>query len=248
MSTGEEPLERVLSQLDRWRHLPKYRLEQHVDVLFGLTLPTVIAERFKVRKEELHVVPEFPIKHADSYQSWNVDFAVFEKASNRMFLVELKTDDRSIDQPQIDQMRRISSCSGLVKDILRLAAQGDQKRKYVHLVSELVRAGVMAVEPKLRSLDLSEKNVKLVAALGDSRASKTNATKLVLIHPCREGSKFKNTCTKGFHCIDFDCYAGIIDGAGPIENQLARHLRRWRSRPGWERPCWPSDASPNPDS
>lgn len=40
-----DSLRTVLEQLDKWRHLPKYRLEQHVDVLFGMTLPRVLSLR-----------------------------------------------------------------------------------------------------------------------------------------------------------------------------------------------------------
>ena len=228
--------------------MPKYRLEQHVDVLFGMTLPTVLATKFGAVKEDLHVVPEFPIsKSADNKLSWSVDFAVFDKTNKRMYLVELKTDDRSIDAKQLKRMKRIRSCRGLVEDILRLASEGDQRRKYVHLVSELVTAGVMAVKESLRELDLRESPIGLSAALEGTCASKTNGTTLVLIHPCREGDKFKKTCTEGLDCIDFHCYAGIIDCNGPTENLFARHLRQWASRPAWEKPRWPED-SPNPDS
>ena len=58
-----DAFESVLSQLDQWRHLPKYRLEQHVDVLFGMTLPKVISSRYCVPDDDLRVIPEFPIRY-----------------------------------------------------------------------------------------------------------------------------------------------------------------------------------------
>ncbi len=54
-----DSLQTVLEQLDQCRHLPAYRLEQHVDVLFGLTLPLVLSSRYGMLADHLHVVPEF---------------------------------------------------------------------------------------------------------------------------------------------------------------------------------------------
>ena len=62
-----DPLLTVLDQLDQWRHLPKYRLEQHVEVLFGLTLPAVLSAVLSARtgipEDDLRVIPEFPIAY-----------------------------------------------------------------------------------------------------------------------------------------------------------------------------------------
>ena len=223
MGTGEEPLERVLAQLDRWRHLPKYRLEQHVDVLFGMTLPTVIAHRFGVDKGELHVVPEFPIKHAKSNQSWNVDFAVFSKDTERSFLVELKTDVNSIDKCQLERMRRVPSLADAVKEVPTIAENSNQKGKYAHLMHELVQASAMTCHPR---------EAKRYTPLDRFRGKPT----LVLVAPVKE-------TREQFCCIDFDEYASVI--ARPsLEEAFARYLRRWRSPPGQ----WLSDASPSPDS
>ena len=106
-----DALQAVLSQLDQWRHLPKYRLEQHVDVLFGMTLPKVLSSRFGIPVDDLQVIPEFPIRYgtlasryqgkAKDDQSFNVDFSVWSKSRERVFLVELKTDAGSLDVKQL---------------------------------------------------------------------------------------------------------------------------------------------------
>ena len=205
MSTGEEPLERVLAQLDRWRHLPKYRLEQHVDVLFGMTLPTVIAHRFGVDKGELHVVPEFPIKHAKSNQSWNVDFAVFSKDTERSFLVELKTDVNSIDKCQLERMRRVPSLADAVKEVPTIAENSNQKGKYAHLMHELVQASAMTCHPReakrYTSLDRFRRTSRL------DRISSLSPLAATI-----------NACTQAFHCIDFDEYANTI--TPPLEGDV----------------------------
>ena len=214
VSTGEEPLERVLAQLDRWRHLPGYRLEPHVDVLFGLTLPRVIRSKFKTAGE-LFVIPEFPIHHKtvgidNTNRSFNVDFAVLTHGGRCVFLVELKTDSKSIKKEQLDNMRKVPDGGlfpRLVDAVETIRSASDQSAKYKHLIAELCQAGAMKC----------------------GRAADTVAPKpkLVLISPRLEDIK---VCTQGFHCIDFDEYASIITPS--LEETFARYLRRWRSPPG----------------
>ena len=232
-----DPLETVLCQLDRWRHLPKYRLEQHVDVLFGLTLPTVIARKFSVCKDEVYVIPELPIAKGDgTNRSWNVDFAVFTRNAERVFLVELKTDAKSIDKEQLCRMRDIGTLGDLVCGILRIAASSDQKRKYIHLICELHRAGAMDVPEKLKQLDLSGKSLRgFTEALKCCEATKPACKpKLALIYPSHASVKVDTT---GFDCIDFEDYAQAITST--LENTFARHLRRWRCQAGKAQPDWP---------
>ena len=246
MTTGEEPLERVLSQLDRWRHLPKYRLEQHVDVLFGMTLPRVIQSKFRT-EGKLHVIPEFPIKTGDGTErTFNVDFAVLTHGGDESFLVELKTDSNSIDEEQLRRMKdkgqRQFRC--LVNDICDVASASQEKAKYLHLICELERAGVMKVGVEIKCLD--PQNLR-----GFGNATKslgpTNVVapkpKLVLLCPNRDEV---NVCTRDFHCIDFREYADLI--SPPLERTFAHYLLEWQSEAGKKRPHWLPDDSPSPDS
>ena len=246
MSTGEEPLERVLSQLDRWRHLPKYRLEQHVDVLFGMTLPEVIRSKFKT-EGELHVIPELPIKTGDgTARTFNVDFAVMTHGGDRVFLVELKTDSGSIDPAQLCRMREkgLRHFRCLLNDIRCVAKASEEKAKYLHLVCELERAGTMEVGKKIKCLcphrltGFSEA-VECLSA----KTTVTSKPELVLICPCRDQVK---ASTRDFHCIDFREYADLI--SPPLERTFAHYLGEWRSEAGKKRPHWLPADFPNPDS
>lgn len=231
-----DPLETVLSQLDRWRHLPKYRLEQHVDVLFGLTLPTVIGRKFSICPDELHVVPELPIAKGDgTRRSWNVDFAVFSRNAERVFLVELKTDAKSIDKEQLNRMRAIGTLGDLVCEILCIAASSDEKRKYIHLICELHRAGAMSVPEKLKELDLSGESLRGFTEALECCEARNPACKpqLALVYPSHESVTVDTT---GFDCFDFEDYAQAITST--LENTFARYLRRWRSQAGEAKPNW----------
>lgn len=252
MRTGEDPLESVLAQLDRWRHLPKYRLEQHVDVLFGMTLPTVIRSVFKT-EGEMHVIPEFPIHHrtverSDSNQSFNIDFAVFTKGGEKVFLVELKTDANSIDGDQLSSMRDIAGkFKKVVKAIRSIAETSDQKPKYVHLVSELYQAGVMRVGHNFKRLDPSQASCPVKPALNDICVEETVACTpvLVLVHP---GCRKPDVDVSGFCCIDFTQYAAEMRPEQPIEHALAQHLKEWQIPAGRIKPRWQSNDFPNQDS
>lgn len=251
-----DPLETVLCQLDRWRHLPKYRLEQHVDVLFGLTLPTVIRAVFKT-EGELHVIPEFPIHcgtvdDSDSHRSFNIDFAVFTEGGERVFLVELKTDVNSIKKEQLDRMRKTQGkfrC--LVSAVRRIAEHSPQKEKYLHLICDLHRARAMHVKDELKDLDPREGLRGFKRALGCCRAKDTVqcTPTLVLVHPShKELVKKKELCTRDFCCIDFTQYAAKLDRRDPEEAALARHLYEWRTPAGKVKARWQNNASRNRDS
>ena len=245
MSTGEEPLEQVLSQLDRWRHLPKYRLEQHVDVLFGMTLPSVIRSKFKT-DGKLHVIPEFPIKTGDHERTFNVDFAVLTHGGGEVYLVELKTDSKSIKEEQLCQMRgkgrRQFRC--LLDDICDVAKASPEKAKYLHLICELERAGTMKVGKEIKDLDPCDlRGFKAAAKCLSAKKTVTSIPELVLISPRRDQVK---ACTRDFHCIDFREYADLI--SPPLERTFARYLGEWQSEAGKKRPCWLPADSPNPDS
>jgi len=247
-----DPLETVLNRLDRWRHLPKYRLEQHVDVLFGLTLPTVIRGVFGT-EGELHVIPEFPVRHGtvgngEGNQSFNIDFAVFAQDDSRVFLVELKTDEDSIDPKQLCNMRRVPGrFDAVVGDIPCIANATKKKPKYLHLISELHRAGAMCIDKRrFKGLNPTRRlhgfGLALESCCVASWLKKTKP-ELVLVHPCRKElaavvESETDLNTEGFYCLDFPQYAAEMNPKCPIEVILTRHLCRWRTPAGTVMPEW----------
>ena len=55
---SESPtIERVFELLDRWRHLPAYKLEPRADIFFALYLPEVLSNHFKRLDLEIEINP-----------------------------------------------------------------------------------------------------------------------------------------------------------------------------------------------
>ena len=92
---------------------------------------------------EAQVIPEFPlhkgaIGKSNNNRSVKVDFAVFaydEKQKKRVFLVELKTDIRSLNSEQLGNMQAAKR-AGLRKLLFGVieAAKAKPQRKYAHLI------------------------------------------------------------------------------------------------------------------
>ena len=253
-----DPLLTVLDQLDQWRHLPKYRLEQHVDVLFGLTLPTALSTYTGISEDDLQVIPEFPVayhllptclrKRAKDNQSFNVDFAVWSKRCGCAFFVELKTDVASLDKDQLEKMAAVRKCHSVqrVVDAVRgIANASSEARKYAHLIWRLHEAGAMCVPCNFKHLKMEDEKPGLTGKNGvfcKSRASTRFACakpELFLVAPSKSQEKVEiPSC---FTCIDFEEYAHTIHGLGSLENALAYYLLRWRTKAGSSNP-WQRNA------
>lgn len=247
-----DPLREVLHRLDEWRHLPKYRLEQHVDVLFGMTLPRVLSSRFGIPRRELHVIPEFPIRYgtlkqdsgkAGENQSFNVDFSVWHKESGRVFLVELKTDMGSIDSEQLCNMVKVRHrpLGDFIDGVRCIAnAPSPQPRKYAQLIWRLHEVGAMCVPPRFKTLCMEERTPGLTGETGVFNCCRASATyqetkpKLVLVTPTPPTDRDNVPCE--FECIDFCQYAHIIHGAGDLEDTFAYYLLRWQREAGVTNP------------
>ena len=179
-----DALQAVLSQLDQWRHLPKYRLEQHVDVLFGMTLPKVLSSRFGIPVDDLQVIPEFPIRYgtlasrhqgkATNDQSFNVDFSVWSKSRERVFLVELKTDAGSLDVKQLCKMVEVKEHGGgfgdFVVGVIQISRVTSDRRKYAQLIWRLHEVGAVSVPPRFRELQMEDDRPGLVSCHASGRS------------------------------------------------------------------------------
>jgi len=145
----------ALKTLDEWRHLPAYQLERRVDIFFGLLLPEILEAEYGLPRNHMEVIPEFPLHKglvinasggdSDDHQSVNVDFAVFHQGpdGNRIFLVELKTDNASIKKKQLEYMEKAKAkgADKLLKGVIRCACNSNSPRKYAHLIRRLDQLG-----------------------------------------------------------------------------------------------------------
>ncbi len=159
----------ALKTLDEWRHLPAYQLERRVDIFFGLLLPEILEAEYGLPRNHMEVIPEFPLhkglivnakdESRKDHQSVNVDFAVFHQGPdrNRIFLVELKTDNASIKKKQLECMEKAKDkdkgADALLQGVIFCAQNSNSPRKYAHLIRRLDQLGCIEGFGKLSRED-----------------------------------------------------------------------------------------------
>ena len=242
--SGESPtLKRAFELLDRWRHLPAYQLERRADIFFALYLPEVLEKHFGTKINHC-LIPEFPIKkvllpryNENNNRSINVDYLALQEPTDgetaeQAFLVELKTDNASIDKDQLCDLLHAANCGleCLVKGVIDICRSStNQKRKYAHLLRllsclDLVRDGdVFPLPPRW----CGKKRWGYADLKEGIRSNVTDriSLKLVYVAPkmdCKlEEAKIPT--------IDFNCFADVIEKGDPdgIRRTFACHLRNW---------------------
>ena len=227
----------MFNLMDRWRHLPGYRLEGRLAPFFELFLRDVLAESLDV---DIHpvVIPEFPLRKGTllgengSNQSYNVDYVAFSDDRNKAFLVELKTDMGSIDDDQKHYLinARNKGIEPLVWGILKICgSKGTRKRsKYVHLLHRLAKLELVKIpdQDKLyrktfpaprRGWTDAFKRVK--PAVGESLEF---AQVIYILPECQ-----KDDPELGIRYIDFCEVANIVQKRGELGYHFANYLRQW---------------------
>jgi len=134
----------LFNLLDDWRTLPAYQLERRADIFFALYLDKIL-EKQKGVKIDL-IIPEFPVRlgslpdhnHLDN-RSYKIDYLVYSAKQQRVFLIELKTDQRSLRGKQdlyLEEAARIK-VSGLLEGLRKIYHATNQKTKYNNLLQKL---------------------------------------------------------------------------------------------------------------
>jgi len=143
----------ILELLNEWRYFPKYQLERHVDVFFGLYIHQILEEKFE-RKYFDTVFPEFPISKQLLIQGHpgndviNSDFCLITSDKNIATFVELKTDHRSLRDSQDIYYENIKTFSfnDILEKLLNVVKVSSIKYKYLPLLSSLQKVGVINID------------------------------------------------------------------------------------------------------
>ena len=241
-------LRSALNTLDDWRHLPAYQLERRVDIFFGLLLPEIIEAEFGLPREDLVVIPELPLhkRSLDLYEnddgtsakdnkSVKVDFAVFYRGQRKktLLLVELKTDNKSIDFGQLERMKRAKAADNATKKILtgifECADNSKHGRKYAQLVWKLKEIGCISVPECYSLMDMKDDRPGLsghfskldVTDISD-KWSKADV-EMALIYPGGQTNKFPSKFKdSGLRLITFSKVARVVR-----DNPLTPFLKLW---------------------
>ncbi len=225
-------LDALFANLDRWRHLPNYQLERRADIFFSLYLVDLLREVTGVDLEDT-IVPELPIKRdliwADlpTDKSVKVDYVLFAKDRSRVFFVELKTDNNSLNEKQKLYLRRARELGfpKIVEGLCSIIRSTTAHRKYHHLLSLLGGLGYVTMPADIREYLYPRPRPGLSARLEQIAPSALESTiEVVYIQP---------TKTEGDHGIDFETFAEFVGRHDdPLSRTFATHLRKWRDAAG----------------
>lgn len=98
-------INKLFDLLDDWRNLPAYQLERRADIFFAIHLEKIIEETLGTKID--FVIPEFPVRvgeistaHPELNKSFKIDYMTYSISENKVYLIELKTDQRSRREKQ----------------------------------------------------------------------------------------------------------------------------------------------------
>jgi hypothetical protein len=137
-------INKLFDLLDDWRHLPAYQLERRADIFFAIHLEEIL-KKIKGVSIDL-IIPEFPVRIGNIYpekaelnKSFKIDYLGYSKRDDKVFLIELKTDQSSRRSKQdwyLEQASKIG-VNGLVDGVLKIYKATNQKVKYEYLLGNL---------------------------------------------------------------------------------------------------------------
>ncbi len=214
----------VFDLLDDWRHLPAYQLERRADIFFALFLTDVLNHHLRQRGIEIdpRLIPEFPLRQAKTKRSDKVDFLALSTNHEHMFLVELKTDMSSLDDKQLEYLKRALArrTTGLLHDvkIMAQATNPAARRKYFHLLKTLAGLGMVTLPEQLEGkiYDSPQGVYECIDTIEIATTLPRVEAILVLPEP-----------KKGWNCVDFETFAGVVESRGDIGKRFAASLREW---------------------
>ena len=130
-------INKLFDLLDDWRNLPAYQLERRADIFFAIHLDKIIEKILGTKID--FIIPEFPVRigelpkqDTDNNQSFKIDYLTYSKNENKVYLIELKTDQRSRREKQDLYLKNASEIKvkGLVDGLIKIYEATKQKVKY----------------------------------------------------------------------------------------------------------------------
>jgi hypothetical protein len=216
----------IFDRLDAWRHFPAYQLERRADIFFSLYLREVIEQWRGVTLADA-IVPEIPLKHPDTAQSFKADYLLCSSDRATVFLVELKTDPRSRRNEQDAYLTQAASAgmTALLDGIRTIVLATDQRKKYYHLLRELATLGLLHLPADIETRVFAETQRGIGKVLQQIEVAETRAEIEVLyVQP---------TTTGDANHIDFETFARYVRRhADPLSQRFSESLLRWRTAAG----------------
>jgi hypothetical protein len=145
-----EPIRAIFDNLNRSRHLPSYQLERRLDIFLTPYLHRIIEAHVGTPLDPV-IIPEMPLKQAGTNLTDKADYVLFSADRQTAYLVELKTDCASIREEQLSYLERCCQAPWrqALEGLKAVVKASQQRRKYIHLIHLLQRAGQVELTPKL---------------------------------------------------------------------------------------------------
>jgi len=149
-------INRLFDLLDDWRNLPAYQLERRADIFFAIHLNKIIEKRIGTKID--FIIPEFPVRigelpeqNPNNNQSFKIDYLTYSKYKNKVYLIELKTDQRSRREKQDLYLKHASELKieGLVRGLIKIYEATNQKVKYENLLDKIENIGWIKRDKKI---------------------------------------------------------------------------------------------------
>lgn len=205
-------IKELFDRLDDWRNFPDYQLERRADIFFSLYLKEVLEKHLGI---ELHdtIIPEFPIKKLENNGSKKVDYVAFSKDLDRVFMIELKTDENSIKESQIEYLVEAKN-RGMKELLAGVRKIGDRK--------DIGKA-------------VKQKYCRLIQALGivENRYCVNLASILDIIYIIPGSKEIVSELTaKGIKVITFNYFAKVIEEKteDKLALRFAKSLEIWKDK------------------
>ena len=205
-------VDKLFDLLDDWRNLPSYQLERRADIFFALHLETILDKILGINIDL--IIPEFPVrvgeiseKLPDLNKSFKIDYLVYSKSSQKVFLVELKTDQRSLREKQDWYLKSAAKIkvSGLIDGILKIYSATQQKTKYDKLLDKLETI------KWIERVDKKPKNLNCMIE-----------PEVIYIQPTND--------TGRGNIISFDNIISVLnDTIDPLTKRFLKSLEKWKS-------------------
>jgi hypothetical protein len=219
-------LDQLFQNLDCWRHLPAYQLERRFDIFLSPYIRDVVAAHVGGELDPV-IVPEMPLKQEGTNRSDKVDYVLFSADRRTVYLIELKTDCASERDAQDEYLKRAAGLpwSQVLRNLVDIVDATQSRRKYLHLLHLLARAGQVRLDPQLvPSLDPVKSprfRREWVTVSQDSR----RIASPVYIRPIPRSN--------GGTCITFaDVRQVTRRYDDPLSVLVTRYLQRWECQAG----------------
>lgn len=232
-----DSLRAIFEQLDRWRHLPAYKLEPRADAFFGIYIQHVLQQ---CTGKALHsvVIPELPLRRGTLYgehatgpnRSVKVDYALFSEQLDAVYLVELKTDQASRSERQDTYLSAAVEIGikSIIEGIIQIvrATQSQYRPKYFHLLALLEKVGVVNVP--VETYTARPRDVRgCLSSIRVSLPTREPRINVWYVQPHSTGADNE---------IDFDRFAETLPGEDPLAKVFGEFLIRWREPAGSRSP------------